>query len=40
MKREAVDEDKGRVFVVVNRTTVRVVENDVLSDGESGHYAL
>ena len=40
MKREAVDQNKGRVFVVVDRTTVRVMENDVLVDGESGHYAL
>ena len=40
MKREAVDQNKGRVFVVVDRTTVRVMENDVLSDGESGHYVL
>ena len=38
MKCETVDEYKGGiVFVMLNGTTIRVVENNVFSDSESGH---
>jgi hypothetical protein len=34
------DENEGGIFVMVNRTTICVVESDVFSDSESGHYAI
>ena len=34
------DENKSGIFVMVNRTTICVVESDVFSDSESGHYGM
>lgn len=32
------DENKGGIIVLIGGTTICVVENDILSDSESGHY--
>ena len=37
MKCETVDENKGRVFSLYDRTTVGVVEDDIISNRQSGH---
>ena len=34
------DENKGGIFVMVNRTTVCVAENNVIPDSDSGHYNI
>lgn len=37
MKCKTMYKDKSGVIVMVNRTTVRIVETNVFSDSESGH---
>ena len=39
MKCVAMDENKSRVFDLFNRTAVGVVEDDIFSNGQSGHCA-
>ena len=37
MKCEAMDENKSRVFGIFDRTAVGVVEDDIISNRQSGH---
>ena len=37
MKCVTMDENKSRVFSIFDRTAVGVVEDDILSNGQSGH---